>query len=544
MMVRVEKARQPSITREEVIARIEDARGGEPEAFQLTLNELLSAPGLSDTLRAKVERELGLHFYYELEDPSQAVGHLCGARRLDPKQAAGDLDLLTALEGIYEDLGDAEGLLDIYRAKQASSTDPGMTAVYAVLMGELLWERLDQGDEARRVLRLVLEAQPDSDPVLELLARIAKESGDTETATELLRTMVARQAPGEYERQDGLRQLGRLLHERVEATTDASEAHELSLEAIEVYQDLLLEITGDSDAMAALKRLYESTGLHHENIALLGRELELLVAAESGSFPNGPQLEKLVEISYSDALAIPISLIFTDAGRAATRANNVSSGVSFFDGAVAVWSENADAIAEKLDLIRGAANAEELCQELAVALEEMANLFLDPSDRLSTLLEAAEVYSRKPEFEAKATALAKEIVEAASENSELADVAFSAHALLARLGHLEGPGLQRVETTQDVPAMRLDAALRSDVTDPTKLETREIPSSSMPGVDEDWTRDALEAAMPDLATSSHSGDPQVTREIASVDSQSTDPTKQLETRVVMPARKPTDGGEP
>ena len=117
----------------DTITRLRDV--GDPVPLRDALEGYLLKPNLGTSLAARLERELGLLYYYEFEQPELGLEHLQEVLNLDPGSVHESLDFWTALEGVYEDLSDPEGLLTAYNAKRRLAANADMGKVYGMLIG-------------------------------------------------------------------------------------------------------------------------------------------------------------------------------------------------------------------------------------------------------------------------------------------------------------------------------------------------------------------------------------------------------------------------
>lgn len=373
---------------------------GNPMHLRDALEHALSDESLDQKLRAQFSRELGQLYYYDLEQIAIAEEYLSTAIEMDPEGAGADFNVLTALEGIYDDLGEPEKLLGIYRRKQNYATDHNMRQVYSLLIAELLWERLQRPQEAQDTLEEILAKEPDNAPARTMLAEIAKGIGDIPRALDLFRDTVQRQPESSFALQEGLRDLGELLVQHATELsgepTQRQTVESLRREAIDIYKRLLTEVIGDSISIAALKVLLEQTRRFDELLRLLGTELEVLLGRRD-AFPDGPDASNFDPSTVPSALTLPVSQILTDAGICHLHLEQPEDALACFRMAMDAWPENVDALAKRIDLLRDQANLAgqqrpEHLTDLADCLEQMSHMLLDPLERFHHLREAALIY--------------------------------------------------------------------------------------------------------------------------------------------------------
>ncbi len=388
-----------------LVNRISEARDtGDPVQLSEVLGEAVEEEGFETERRARFARERGLLYYYDLEQPSVAEESLSLACDLDPDGTGRDFDVLTALEGIYEDMGQPERLLDVYRRKRDFAEDGNMKRVYTLLSAELLWERLGRAEEATEELQRVMQEEPDNAPALRMLSDIARTQGDIDASFGYLKQVIERQPAGSFELQDALREAGRLLSDHIQEAIEgqqtmvgAMDLDQARREAIAVYLQLLDEAPGDSSAISMLKPLMEQVEDYPGALKVLGMELRLLLGRREG-FENGPVASEIDPANIVDALSIPISQILTEAASLQERNQDPDAAMALYERAVEAWPENIDALMGHGDLLRAQLSEattgprqQILAEHLVQSLETMAEVLLAPEDKFRVLFEAAEV---------------------------------------------------------------------------------------------------------------------------------------------------------
>ena len=387
-------AHQGAAQRNAILAQLGELKeSGDPQQVRAGLEALLGDPALTDDLRARVERDLGLHCYYELEELEAAEGHLLTATELDPSGIGRDFDVLTAMEGVYEDLDDPEGLVRVYRRKRDCAETAQMATVYGLLMAEVLHERLGQREAARELLEELLADHPEHEPALHMLAAIAREEGDHVRAAQVLRRILQHQIAGSFERQETARELGRLMLQAVDERPDDPKRLD---GAIDAWRGVLAEAPGDGEARGALKELLLLRGDRDEVLTLLGYELGALLGRPE-AFTEGPDAEALAELELSPALALPTSQILTESATL-LRDAEPDRALALLTRSMSIWPDQVEALDMKAELLRAllaepsrADEREALAEALVEALEQLVALMLNPSDQLGALREAAAV---------------------------------------------------------------------------------------------------------------------------------------------------------
>lgn len=379
----------------EVFSNLHRARqAGDSEALRDALEAALFLPELPDEDRASFCSELGQLYYYDLEQNGAARERLLEAVALDPEGTGRNEDVLTALEGVYEDLDDPEGLRDVYGRRIAATSDADMKKVYGLLLADLLEERLGLPAEAEEALQGVLAIEPGNVPAAQGLARLAAGRGDTSAAIVSLRPLLAEFDRGEYERAELVRQLAGLLGRHADRAEQdpalqpgATEARE---EAAALWGELLAESSSDTEALGALRGLLPQLGRYVEALGLVGAELGMLLG-RGDVFRDEIDASTIDENEVPEALRFPVSQILADAGALTERAGDAVEALSLYGHALRVWPENIEVLGAKIALGRrrvadGASGA-----ELADDLEAMAAFLLDDAERDEHLAEATRL---------------------------------------------------------------------------------------------------------------------------------------------------------
>lgn len=241
--------------------------------------------------KASLLGELGQLLYYDLEDSSRAAQYLEEAQRLDPEGAGAEYALLSALEAVYEDTASAEGLLSVYRRKLEQAGSDEIRNVYRLLMAGVLFEQLGRPSESLSQLERVLQTDARSVPALRLRARIWESTGRRADAADALESMTRMPEVDPFERQEILRDLGRLEWHILGRLDRASRR----------FEELLVEIPGDTDCISSLKQIYARAERWDRFADVLRRELCIL-AGSSTAFPAIEDAAVVAVASISNAL--------------------------------------------------------------------------------------------------------------------------------------------------------------------------------------------------------------------------------------------------
>ena len=266
--VPVVSAGQPS---RQVKEELEAARTGGDTARLVELLPQVAELEADPRRRAALLGELGQLLYYELEDTARAAQYLEEAQRLDPEGAGSEYALLSALEAVYEDAASAEGLLSVYRRKLEQAGSDEIRNVYRLLMAGVLFEQLGRPSESLSQLERVLQSDPRSVPALRLRARIWEATGRRADAADALESMTRMAEVDPFERQEILRDLGRLEWHVLGRLDRASRR----------FEELLVEIPGDTDCISSLKQIYARAERWDRFSDVLRRELCILAGSST-----------------------------------------------------------------------------------------------------------------------------------------------------------------------------------------------------------------------------------------------------------------------
>ena len=269
--------------RESVRAELDQARRAGDSARLVEVLPRAAEFEDEPSVRAALLGELGQLLYYEIEDSARAAQYLEEARRLDPEGAGSEYGLLSALEAVYEDTASAEGLLSVYRRKLEQAGSDEIRNVYRLLMAGVLFEQLGRPSESLSQLERVLQTDTRSVPGLRLRAKIWEATGRRADAADALESMTRMPEVDPFERQEVLRDLGRLEWRVLGRLEKASRR----------FEELLLEIPGDTDCISSLKQIYARAERWEQFVDVLRRELCIL----SGSSTAFADIEDAAVVS-------------------------------------------------------------------------------------------------------------------------------------------------------------------------------------------------------------------------------------------------------
>jgi tetratricopeptide (TPR) repeat protein len=367
---------------------VEQARqAGKPEEIVATITSLLDACDAADSqleLPAArylgLARELGEVLYFDLEDGIGARPYLEMVRERDPEGLGAEPALLTALESIYEEIGDLGRRLKVLELRLERAHGDDMATTYRLLIAQLLWDEGKDAAGARARLQEILVEDRQNEAALRLMGQIARESGDYHEAVRHLE-LVLSQRTGGLDEVELERELADIYLHRL-GRPDQARRH---------YEGVLETSPADAQALEGIKQCQEASGDWRGYVASLGRELGLLLARADLVLDEPDMIDPL---GVSPALRLAASQIVSDAA-------HVVEGQLKDDGwarglwglAYGLWPEDAESLERRIRLDR----SQEAWPELAHDLEELAALLFDRSARFEALVECAKIYAERLE---------------------------------------------------------------------------------------------------------------------------------------------------
>ena len=174
--------------------------------------------------------EAGLILYHELEDAERAKECLESARKVDPQTFDKDREILSTLEGIYEDLDDPAALVSIFEAKIEIESSDEMRAVLEVLTARLYAERLNNFSSALMLLNGLLQKNPQHQAAQEEKAKILLIMNKPELALHLYHQLLEHPDLAVLERQ-------KFLHKMVFITDELLGDDSLSMNYLQAILD-------------------------------------------------------------------------------------------------------------------------------------------------------------------------------------------------------------------------------------------------------------------------------------------------------------------
>jgi tetratricopeptide (TPR) repeat protein len=354
-------------------------RANDPFALRDALISLIAyEPNI--TTRALLHQELGCLAYFDLEDPNLARLHLEAALEADPDGIGRAADTLTALEGLYEDLRDYEGLFSIYQHKLEQQQTSDMRVVYLVLMAQTCLRHLDQPEQAHHLLQEALVEAPLHEAALRALAELEASLHHYERAAELYDRLLARLPSDSYEAAEARLSLADLYLEHLD---DPASAAKLLLSVVEhsaTHQDRAL-----SPLLAACLLIDDGPGA----LDAISRKLSQLLLVPI-AHPSDPLLS-LLSLSLStvpEDVAAEVADLLTNAADTADRLlNRRDQAWRLHELALALNPDDPATLDPAIDRARQHARH----AELSDLLERRALVTLDPVERFDALFEAAQI---------------------------------------------------------------------------------------------------------------------------------------------------------
>jgi tetratricopeptide (TPR) repeat protein len=323
-------------------------------------------------------KELGEVLYFDLEDGVGARQYLELVRERDPEGLGAEPALLTALESIYEEIGDLERRLRVLESRLERAQSDDMVTTYRLLIAQLLWDQGKDAAGARGRLQEILQQDRQTEAALRLMAQIARESGDYHEAVRHLE-LVLSQRTGGLDEVELERELADIYLHRLGRPDQARRRYEGVLEAA----------PADAQALEGIKQCQSAVGDWRGYVGSLGRELGLLLGRAELVLDLPDAIDPL---GVSPALRLAASQIVSDAAHVVEdKLADAAWARGLWGLAYGLWPEDAESLERRIRLDR----TQEAWPDLARDLEELAALLFDRSARFEALVECAQIYAER-----------------------------------------------------------------------------------------------------------------------------------------------------
>ncbi len=365
-----------------LMTQLEQARQtDDPEKIAHHLQAVLDAPPgeitFFDGQQLALTRELAELLYYDLEDADAALPYLEAVHTTDPTGAGSAGSVVNALESIYEEQGRLDARVQLLEKRLAAAETSEMAITYRLLLAQLAWDKAEDPTTARKWLAEVLEQDNQNEAAHRLLAEMATNEDDFETAAKHLK-IVVEVAGGGLDAVESERELADLLLNRL---NDPHRAHPH-------YEHVLKAAPGDSLALEGIKQCQAAADDWDGYVHSLGRELGLLIGK-----PAGLTLEQLVELKAEEiptVLRVAASQIIADVAHIVQNQLEKLDEARFLWGfSFDLWPENVEALEFRIKLDRSLDANDDLARDL----EAYAAMLLDPHARFAALVESAQLFA-------------------------------------------------------------------------------------------------------------------------------------------------------
>lgn len=333
---------------------------------------------------------LGNTYDRKLDMPRKAIDAFKGALEINES----DAESLEALEGLYNLIGDWEGLVGVLETKAAYAPTPEERAEVLRTKASIHEDLMSSVDDAVDSYRQALDADPSSELTMDALERLYEAKEEWNELIEIKRQRI--DLSGESARVEVLRSIAKVFDEKLGEAFDAISAWRAVLE---------LE-PRDAEAIDALDRLFTAERMHAELLDNLQMQKQMAndqalwvdISQRIGELQEKElaDLEGAID-SYSDVL-----------GQQPTHAEAIAA----LERLAGDESVRARAIEVIEPLHRESARWDRLARILELKLE----ILDDPADRLKELVNLAELHENGRSDPAKAFEVyAKALAEAPGE---------------------------------------------------------------------------------------------------------------------------------
>jgi golgin subfamily B member 1 len=200
-------------------------------------------------IRREVLQLLGATYDQRLDIPRKAIESYRGVLEIDES----DNDALSALEGLYNLVGDWDGLVGVLDAKANFADDPLERAEILRTKASIHEDLMSSPEDAIEAYRQAMDADPISTITMDALERLYEEGQNWHELVEIRRQRVEVTEDTD-QRLEILRSIADVLENKIDD----------SMDAISVWRDVLDEASEDSAAILALDRLFTKESLFVE----------------------------------------------------------------------------------------------------------------------------------------------------------------------------------------------------------------------------------------------------------------------------------------
>ncbi len=211
-------------------------------------------------IKRKVLHLLGATYDQRLDMPRKAIEAYRGILEIDEA----DTEALNALEGLYNLVGDWDGLVEVLAAKANFADDPLERAEVLRTKASIHEDLMSAPDDAVEAYRQAMDADPLSTITMDALERLYEESESWHELVEIKEQRV-NVITDVDDRLAVMRSIAGILEEKIDDP----------IEAISMWQTVLDQAPQDPDAIQALDRLYTKESMFIELLENLNLQKDI-----------------------------------------------------------------------------------------------------------------------------------------------------------------------------------------------------------------------------------------------------------------------------
>jgi tetratricopeptide (TPR) repeat protein len=235
-------------------------------------------------LKKEVLQTLGSTYDRQLDMPRKAIDAYKQVLEIDET----DDDGLNALEGLYNLVGDWDGLVEILAAKANFAGDPHDQAELLRTKASIHEDLMSSTEDAIDSYRQALDADPSSPLTMDALERLYEGAKEWNELIEIKRQRV-NVVTDDQEQLVILKETAEIYEQRLDDAFDA----------VSAWQNVLERDDRDTDAIAALDRLYTQEEMHVELLDNLNVQKEI-TSDQAAWIDISTRIGKLQEDELSD----------------------------------------------------------------------------------------------------------------------------------------------------------------------------------------------------------------------------------------------------